>query len=78
MKPAKVFGSRHPSRKVQRAALQAILIQRDSLDGLDLAHLARSYHMTIESVAGMVVDERQRRNLAGLGPFGWTDDGNGQ
>jgi hypothetical protein len=39
-----------------------MLIQRHTLDGLDLASLARCYDLTVSAVAGMVADERQRRN----------------
>jgi hypothetical protein len=58
----KHYGAKHPSRKQQRAALAALLIQRHTLDGLDLDSLARCYHLTVGAVAGMVADERQRRN----------------
>jgi hypothetical protein len=56
------WGAKHPSKRRQRLALQAVLLARKNLDGLDLASLARCYRMTIPTVAGMVADERQRRN----------------
>lgn len=57
------FGNKKPSKAVQRATVQMLLVQRPSLDDLNLDSLVRSYGLPAAEIEALIKAEKARRVL---------------
>lgn len=57
------FGSKKPSKMVQRATVQMLLVQRRSLEGLSIESLVRSYGLPSAEIEALIKAEKARRVL---------------
>lgn len=55
------YGSKQVSRAYHRAALQLVLVQRETLDSINIESLARSHGLTPAEVEKAIASERERR-----------------
>lgn len=58
---ARQYAKTAPTKAKLRTALNTLLIMRDSLDGIDVDSLARSYGVDADEVRRLIVAEKRRR-----------------
>lgn len=61
MRPRRQYGSKQPSRAYHRASLLAALVQRETLEGVNVESMARSFGLSVAEIERAVADERRRR-----------------